>query len=210
MGRLPVFVLGFSLAFLGILACSPPPGDSSAPVPAFQPTAQPVAEPTAPPNPWSEWASPPISSGSAPVPTSIAPQTGPAHGPVPEPAPAVTFSSVGIGSPYSCAFKTDGTVDCRCRAGPYSTARVPTGIFTPVPMGSHCGCGVRENGALACWVYDETHGNSHGQAVLPSAGSTHNCAIKTDGSVVCWGLERDGQTRVPGERIFTMLALGPA
>ena len=200
MGRLPFFVLGFSLVALAVLACSPPaeptprperatptaprstapilatsPAATAAPVPASQPPAQPVDEPTAPPqlapsNPSPEPASPSISSDSAPVSTAVAPSGTPTRGPVPEPVDAVTFTSVSVGTPYACAVKTDGTVGCWRRASPYSSAPAPGGRFTSVSMGGHYGCGIRENGALACWVYDQKLGNGHGQAVPPDDG----------------------------------------
>ena len=79
--------------------------------------------------------------------------------PKPPPASSAAFTSVSVGSPYACAVKTDGTVDCWRRASPYSTAQAPSGIFTSVSVGTHYACGVRENGSLACWVYDQTQGN---------------------------------------------------
>ena len=54
--------------------------------------------------------------------------------------------------------------------------------------GSHT-CGVKMDGSVACWGYDNS-----GQSTPPSggfqvvsAGGVHTCGVKMDGSVACWG-----------------------
>ena len=63
--------------------------------------------------------------------------------------------------------------------------------FDSVSAGSHHTCGVRSNGSVACWGWNES-----GQATPPagsfvsvSAGGGHTCGVRSDGSVACWGYE---------------------
>ena len=73
------------------------------------------------------------------------------------------------------------------------------GDLASVSAGFDHTCGVRTNGAVACW------GNDHGGQASPpdgvffavSAGWAHSCGVKTDGSVACWGKNDFGQSKPP-------------
>jgi hypothetical protein len=60
-------------------------------------------------------------------------------------------------------------------------------------------CGLRTNGTLACWGY-----NDGGQATPPagrftqvSAGDIHTCGLHTNGTLACWGDNQYGQATPP-------------
>ena len=81
--------------------------------------------------------------------------------------------------------------------------------FTAVSAGHEHTCGVRTDGALACWGR-----NNSGQATPPegtfatvSAGTLHTCGVRTDGTLDCWGWNRYGQVAPPGD-IFATVSVG--
>ena len=85
----------------------------------------------------------------------------------------------------------------------------PAGSFTQVAAGRDHSCGLRSDGSVVCWGY-----NNHGQATPPSgsftqvaAGRDHSCGVRSDGSVVCWGADYDGQATPPSGS-FTQIAAG--
>ena len=65
-----------------------------------------------------------------------------------------------------------------------------SGGFVALSSGANHVCGLRGDGAVACWG-----DNSEGQASPPesgrftaiSSGDTHTCGLRTDGAIVCWG-----------------------
>ena len=72
-------------------------------------------------------------------------------------------------------------------------------IVRTVSAGWYHTCGVRTDGALACWG-----DNDYGQATPPtgtfsrvSAGYQHTCGVRTDGALACWGNNGDGQATPP-------------
>ena len=191
MGKRPILAVLSATTILLFLDCGTPPEPTPIPERETRPADTPrpkadaaVIQSAAPaPRPSTRGeSSPPASTPRQPTAAGPVPATSTAEpatitasaastpDPTSEPTPSQprAFSSVIVGSPCACSVSTDGAVDCRPRASPYRAARAPTGIFTSFSMGSHYGCGVRENGTLACWSYHEIHGNSHGQAVGPA------------------------------------------
>ena len=100
---------------------------------------------------------------------------------------------------------------CEEEAGPPSpeqtvitakTGPPPETEFASVSGGASHNCGVKTDGSVACWGYDDS-----GQATPPagefasvSAGGSHTCGVMTDGSVACWGYDDSGQsTPLAGE-----------
>ena len=83
--------------------------------------------------------------------------------------------------------------------------------YVSISAGNGHTCGIREDGAVDCWGFDE-----YGQATPPegeflsvSAGSRHTCGVRKDGSVVCWGwgLDFSGET-MPTEGEFASVSAG--
>ena len=91
-------------------------------------------------------------------------------------------------------------------------AQPPADIaFTQVTAGKAHACGLRENGAAACWGR-----NSEGQSSPPqdvfsqiSAGLQFTCGLRQDATIACWGLNSDRQTNSP-QGAFSELAAGLA
>jgi hypothetical protein len=88
-------------------------------------------------------------------------------------------------------------------------ATPPAGTFTQVSAGGSHNCGVRADGTLACWGW-----NDYGQATPPdgtfsqvSAGYTHTCGVRTDGTLACWGTNLYGET-TPLDGTFTQVSAG--
>jgi hypothetical protein len=68
-----------------------------------------------------------------------------------------------------------------------------------VDAGWYHSCGLRSDGTLTCWGYDD-----YGQSTPPSGtfqhidvGGYHSCAIKSDGTLACWGWNNYGQASAP-------------
>lgn len=81
--------------------------------------------------------------------------------------------------------------------------------FTAVSAGHEHTCGVRTDGTLACWGWNE-----YGQAAPPegtfatvSAGRGHTCGVRMDGTLACWGRNESGQAASP-PGTFTAVSVG--
>ena len=82
-------------------------------------------------------------------------------------------------------------------------------VFVSISAGYAHTCGVRENGEVVCWGYD-----NHGVATPPagkfasvSAGSRHTCGVRENGEAVCWGENHDGKATPPGGK-FASVSVG--
>ncbi len=71
--------------------------------------------------------------------------------------------------------------------------------FRAVDVTYDYSCGVRTDGAVACWGSGE-----YGALAAPegafsqvSTGERHGCGVRADGTVACWGENRFGQRDVP-------------
>src|SRR5207248_95917 len=123
--------------------------------------------------------------------------------------PAGPFTQVSAGREHTCGLKTDGTVACWGN-NTQGQATPPAGTFTQVSAGGAAGggygweffggvghtCGVKADGTVACWGYNE-----FGQATPPastftqvSAGGYDACGLQSDHSVTCWGRYAIAQT----------------
>lgn len=77
--------------------------------------------------------------------------------------------------------------------------------------GENHSCGLRVDGSVRCWGYDE-----HGRTTPPpgarfkqiSAGKYHNCGITNGGGVRCWGWHGDQATSPPGGVDFVEVGAG--
>ena len=82
--------------------------------------------------------------------------------------------------------------------------------FTQISAGKSHACGLRENGAIACWG-----GNQENKATPPqgsftkiSAGLNFTCALRQeDAAIVCWGVNSKGKASPP-QGSFTEIAAG--
>ena len=82
------------------------------------------------------------------------------------------------------------------------------GEFASVSAGGGHTCGVRRDGAVACWGDD-----GEGQATPPggefasvSAGGGHTCGVTRDGAVACWGRDGKGQATPPAGEFASVSA----
>ena len=75
------------------------------------------------------------------------------------------------------------------------------GSFKSVSAGDPYACGVKTDGAVACWGDDRSGGATppEGRFESVDAGRGYTCGVKTDGSVACWGKNNYGQSTPPGE-----------
>ncbi|MXW60397.1 MAG: hypothetical protein F4003_01265 [Acidimicrobiaceae bacterium] len=71
--------------------------------------------------------------------------------------------------------------------------------FTAIDVGGQHSCGIRADGAIACWG-----NNEYGQADAPeglfkavSAGTSRSCGIRTDNTAACWGISSFGRLEAP-------------
>ena len=80
-----------------------------------------------------------------------------------------------------------------------TTSPPPSGTFVSVSAGLSHTCGVRTDGAVACWG-DDLFGEfmpPSGEFSSVSAGFTHTCGVTTDRAVVCWGDDLLGEATPP-------------
>ena len=93
-------------------------------------------------------------------------------------------------------------------SGPVTPPRPqpPDGAFVAVSSGDEHACGLRADGAVACWG-----NNDDGQGDPPpgryrsiSAGDEHTCAVRADDAAVCWGNDDDGRTDAPAGRFVAV------
>ena len=87
-------------------------------------------------------------------------------------------------------------------------AAAPTSGFVSVSAGGGYTCGVRTDGAVACWGYDNDGQSSPpaGAFVSVSAGLNHSCGVRSDGAVDCWGRDGDGQSSPPAGAFVSVSA----
>lgn len=138
-----------------------------------------------------------------PLPTPTRRPT-PTYRPVPTNVPARgEFQQVSVGSGYTCAVKTDGSVVC-WGFNNHGQATSPTGNFQQVSAGGYHTCGLKVDGSVVCWGSNHAFtgelrgqkitGDYLGQSTPPSgtflsidSGDYQTCGVKTDGYVICWG-----------------------
>jgi len=109
----------------------------------------------------------------------------------------------GDGWSQSAVLSADGRYVPFAGAASHSDAHSlsddPTLLSHTVSAGYSHACGVRTDGALACWGQ-----NLHGEATAPagtftqvSAGYQHTCGVRTDGTLACWGNNGSGEATPP-------------
>ena len=100
--------------------------------------------------------------------------------------------------------------------GPSATTSVSTRDFNAVSAGAFHTCGVKTDGAVACWGEPEGGRATPpaGEFLSVSAGGAHTCGMRADGSVECWGSNRNprngifvGQASLP-HGSFTSVSAG--
>ena len=92
--------------------------------------------------------------------------------------------------------------------------------FTAVDAGRAHTCGLRTNGAIACWGSDWRFGADiqetrtaqteapDGQFSAVSAGDAHSCGVHTDSTITCWGDNERGQADAPDGQFSAVSAGG--
>ena len=109
------------------------------------------------------------------------------------------FSSVSVGSYFSCGLRNDGTIDCWGSDWRRQVSDVPSGTFSAVDAGRRHACGLRSDGSVECWGYhtnglNRSYDNSDWSNDAPSgsfksisAGADYSCGLRSDNSITCWG-----------------------
>ena len=63
-------------------------------------------------------------------------------------------------------------------------------LHRPRRLGWRHSCGLRTDGTITCWGWNEDSGQATapaGQFSAVSAGRRHSCGLRTDGTITCWG-----------------------
>ncbi len=109
------------------------------------------------------------------------------------------FSSVSVGSWFSCGLRTDGTIDCWGSDWWRQVSDVPSGTFLAVDAGGRHACGLRSDGSVECWGYNTSDANRlrqdrdwsnrapQGTFAALSVGYNYSCGLLADGTIDCWG-----------------------
>ena len=210
MGRLPVFVFGFSLALV-ILACTPPPEPTREPT---RPTAA-ATRGTSPPEavPREASGAPAAASQSAaPSALSVQPTAAPTT------APPGSETSVEPATPPTPSRR--GTVPTAAAPPPSPTPDPtpeppPAVTFTSVSSGYSHACGIRSDGTVNCWQspsYYNPAPSPQGAFSSVSVGGSHACGVLTDSSLGCWTFGRpEGNDRgqaMPPQGSFASVSVG--
>lgn len=129
-------------------------------------------------------------------------------------------TAIAAASSYSCALKTEGTIDCwgentkgqlgRGTSENSSTPAPVTGIATAsaIAAGDNHACAVLQDHTVFCWGANNAGQLGNGSlnpsttpvqvagienAVSVTAGLNHSCAVLTDRTIECWGAGGDGE-----------------
>jgi alpha-tubulin suppressor-like RCC1 family protein len=81
--------------------------------------------------------------------------------------------------------------------------------FSQVSAGEVHTCGIRSDGTVECWGFNDYRQSSppSGAFSQVSAGLYHTCGLRSDGTVACWGDDDDGQSSPPSGT-FTQVSAG--
>jgi len=142
--------------------------------------------------------------------------------PVQENSASTIWKSVSSGIYHTCGVKTDGTLYCwgynyygQLGDGTSNNSNIPVQEYSQsiswvsVSSGIYHTCGVKTDGTLYCWGYnnygqlgDGTNNNSnipvqeYSQStswISVSVGQSHTCGVRTNGTLWCWGDNHYGQ-----------------
>jgi hypothetical protein len=141
--------------------------------------------------------------------------------------PGGTFKAVSVGGSWPCGLTLDGTVTCWTNSGRIPGANdvlpdggtgslfeYPTGTFASLSVGYARGCGLRDDGSVACWGA----GAGLGNARTPPSGAfvsitveSDACGVRPDGTVECWNPYNgpsDAPIAPPPAGTFTSVSAG--
>jgi hypothetical protein len=115
--------------------------------------------------------------------------------------PSGAFSQVAVGSGYTCALRTAGTLACWGDKSDGATL-APLGAYTQVSAGQDHACAIRASDRnVVCWGRDNA-----GSLTMPagaytklSVGLGSTCAIRADSTLVCAGNNAYGQATPPAK-----------
>ena len=103
----------------------------------------------------------------------------------------------------TCEVRPDGSGSCVPWRREQGEPRPLGGKFISVSIGYSYACGVKTDGAVACWGSVDFR-DDYGQRLPPrvfasvTTGSRHSCGVTHEGSVHCWG--RTSSPAPPGNR----------
>ena len=151
-------------------------------------------------------------------------------------APDGSFISVSAGGHHTCGIRAAGAVVCwggnvygqaTPPGGSYYTGSSPPATvvgeptsapgptaapvgdaFVSVSTGGAHTCGVRQDGAVACWG-DDYAGKAtppQGKFASVSAGPGHTCGVREGGTVSCWGENNYGESAPPPGQFVSVSA----
>ena len=126
-------------------------------------------------------------------------------------APAGEFTQVSAGGYHTCGLRADGHVVCwgsnRVFLGcdefdcyyenTWQATPPPDVVFTQVSAGVYHTCGVKLDGGIDCWGWNDAGeaADHAGSYLLVSAGEYHTCGLRTDGHIECWGDDANGRAQ---------------
>ena len=146
----------------------------------------------------------PTPAPAPPSPAAPAPAAAPTPAPLlPTPSPAPTAAPTAAPEPRPEPARPSNY---------FNPIPSPDVALTQISAGKTHACGLRENGAVSCWGYDQ---HNYDSLTPPagtdfrqiSAGLNFTCALRQDSTIVCWGSNSHGQA-TPPQGAFSEIAAG--
>jgi len=132
--------------------------------------------------------------------------------------PGGKYLQITVGDTHACALETDGDAVCWEYNDNLENFAPPSGPFaklaslTTESFPRSATCGIRPNGAVACWGGDESLRQDvpSGAFVQVAVGvkGLGACGVRPNGSIECWG-QGPYPEFAPPEGVFTQVAMTP-
>jgi hypothetical protein len=111
------------------------------------------------------------------------------------PFPAGPFADMSGSGPHVCGLDPSGHATCRTLSGYRVASADPVGTFQAIAVGGDAGCGLRGDGAIDCWAFDDRMGEPFGGEDPPAGAFASlrlftrdlGCATDAAGVETCWG-----------------------
>ena len=124
--------------------------------------------------------------------------------------PSGDYTIVNADNPLAlCGVLRGGSVECwNPGIDPPTRFDIPGSVYTQFSSGYSNTCGLRTDGGLECWAWQEGHpaGDApEGVFTSVSSGRDHACGVRIDRSVECWGIDLYRRT-IPPQGEFTKVS----